>query len=66
MPTIRPFYDELNTLYQTLLGRPIDHSGYFTYATLLERGEKTLEDVERLLRNSPEYKNRKAPSREDR
>ena len=60
MPLIRPFYEELNALYQSLLGRPIDHSGYFTYATLLERGEETLEDVERILRAAPEYKNREA------
>lgn len=66
MSTIRPFYDDLNKLYQTVLGRPIDHSGYFAYASLLERGEKTLEDVERILRNSQEHKDHEAGSREER
>ncbi len=65
MPAIRPFYTELDALYRRLLGRSIDHSGYFTYATLLERGEKTLEDVERILCNSSEYKNRDASSHQD-
>ncbi len=59
MPAIRPFYAELDALYRRLLGRSIDHSGYFTYATLLERGETTLDDVERILRDSPEHRERR-------
>jgi len=59
---IRPFRDALDALYRSVLGRPVDHSGYFTYATLLERGETTLADVERILRESPEGKAREAPA----
>jgi len=55
----RPYYEELSRLYQDVLGRPIDHSGYFTYATMLERNEKTLVEIERILRASDEYRNRK-------
>jgi hypothetical protein len=51
---IRPFRDELDALYRSVLGRPVDHSGYFTYASLLETGTATLEDIERILRDSSE------------
>jgi hypothetical protein len=54
----RPYYDELNRLYQAVLGRAIDHSGYFSYATMLERGEKSLAEIEQILRDSDEYRNR--------
>ena len=60
MPGVRPFFTELDSLYRRLLGRSIDHSGYFTYATLMERGEMTLDDIEGSIRQSPEYAERQA------
>ena len=59
MSEIRPYRDELDRLYRRLLGRRLDHSGYFTYAGLLEAGAKTLADIERILKRSDEYKNRR-------
>ncbi|GJL80408.1 MAG: hypothetical protein DHS20C01_00420 [marine bacterium B5-7] len=55
---IKPFYEELDLLYLKILKRNIDHSGYFTYATVLERGQKSLKDVEAILKASPEHINR--------
>lgn len=58
MSQIRPYRDELEHLYRELFGRALDHSGYFTYATRLESGDMTLEEVERILKGSDEFKNR--------
>ncbi len=60
MAGIRPYYHELNRLYRELLGRDIDHSGYFTYAGLLESGEMALVDIERILKESEEYRHKTA------
>ena len=56
MNAARTWYEELNDLYQKILNRKIDYSGYFTYATLLERGECTLEDIAKILQRSDEYR----------
>jgi len=59
MAAERPYFEELSRLYLDVLGRPIDHSGYFTYATMLERDEKSLAEIEQILRASDEYRNRR-------
>jgi hypothetical protein len=51
----QPFFRELDDLYRRILVRPIDPSGYATYAALLASGEKSLEDVALILRDSEEF-----------
>ncbi len=55
MKPIKPFYDELNALYESLLKRSIDYSGYFTYASLLENGKHDIKEIEYILKRSDEY-----------
>jgi hypothetical protein len=53
---IQPYRRELDELYQRHLGRDIDATGYYHYAALLEDGVRTLEDIERILLDSDEYR----------
>ncbi len=50
------YREELDRLYQDVLLRPVDPSGYRTYSRLLESGEKTLAGIEAILRDSDEYR----------
>ena len=43
-----------------VLGRDMDRSGYFTYASLIEEGQLNLDAVENILMESEEFRARQA------
>ena len=49
----KPYYAELNALYQDIMGRPVDESGLATYSKRLAQG-KSLDWVSDRLRSSKE------------
>ncbi len=60
----QPFYSELSALYRRLLDRDIDNTGYYHYAVLLEEGRRSLDEIERIIVDSEEYRGRVAGYRE--
>lgn len=50
-----PYWDALNWIYQTYLGRPLDPSGANTYGPLLVQGSGNLNQIVNSITQSPEY-----------
>jgi hypothetical protein len=49
-------YKEINSLYQQILHRDVDPSGYETYTSLLRSGKLSIADIAQILRESDEFR----------
>lgn len=47
--------DSIENLYESLLGRPSDESGKAHFSKLLSSGKMSLSEIEKAIKNSPEY-----------
>ena len=49
---------QVRLIYKRVLERDVDDSGFITWGAILDRGEKSIREVVRLIGKSPEYYNR--------
>ena len=47
-----PYYEEINGIYDRLLGRKVDYDGFCTYSVLFEKGKMNERKLENILKNS--------------
>jgi len=60
-----PYYEEINGIYDRLLGRKVDYDGFCTYSVLFEKGKMNERKLENILKNSNEYKKREVGGEEE-